>query len=352
MKWFRRKTCEHLYCDDFWLRVIGIPLLGGLMPLVFFGFDPWSDAEAYGRTTLVTIAAVGIFWHFDRGVVIYFRKHFPDLSDYFKRLIYQVAIIIPFSVVFLLFVDRIVLPLVRFDVPAPPMKVQILATLILTVMIAAVYEAIYGFVMWRNSLLENERLKKERAEALFLSLNNQLKPHFLFNSLNTLVALIPQDGERAVEFTQQLAFVYRFLLNVAGQKSLIPLREEWRLVQAFVHLWENRFGEGKINISFEVPDVYMDRHLPPLSLQMLCENAVKHNEVSREHPLFIRIRVEDDYLVVSNNLQERKQVRKNGKGLENIRRRYRLLSNREVKIERGEETFSVALPLLSVASLV
>ncbi len=350
MKLRFRTACEYLEYDDFWLRVIGIPLLALLMPVVFFGVKPWEDSRLYLQWFVVCLFFVWLFWVVNRNIVIYFRKKFPSLKDYYKRILLQSVVVFAVTMAIAL----VFYPLMGGRWPGkllndPGLDVEILATLIVTVMISSIYEAIYGFEMWKRSLVENERLKKERAEAQLISLNNQLRPHFLFNSLNTLIALIPQKPEKAVAFTEELARVYRYLLNVVGHEQLISLGEEIKVVRSFIFLWKSRFGD-KLSFELDIPEEALSFQLPPLSLQMLCENAVKHNEVSEDRPLQVRVWAEGDRLLVRNNFQPRRHRSGNGKGLQNIRNRYRFLTEREVEVWQDAAYFVVCIPLLRMST--
>lgn len=196
-------------------------------------------------------------------------------------------------------------------------------------------------------MLRSARLQKENFQAQLEGLKNQVNPHFLFNSLNVLRTLIPQDQERAVEFTSQLSELYRSFLD-HGTHQLIPLQQELQVAKSYIYLMETRFGEA-LKFTTEVsPDVY-SLLLPPGCIQMLLENAIKHNGSTRKNPLQITIFSEGGYLVVKNNLRPRlEKVPSTQTGLKNIRSRYAYLSDREVSSEKTVSHFIVKLPLLKV----
>lgn len=157
------------------------------------------------------------------------------------------------------------------------------------------------------------------------ALKTQVNPHFLFNNLNTLCSIIPENPEQAVDFVQQLSKVYRHILEVKDEKS-IPLKEEMAVLEAYAFLLKTRFGDN-LEINMEVDPTKMEDMIVPLSLQLLMENAIKHNIVSQDKPLKIIVKVIDGNLVVTNNLQKKNQIiESTGIGLTNIRNRYKLIA--------------------------
>ncbi len=197
---------------------------------------------------------------------------------------------------------------------------------------------------WRFSLAELERFKKENAEYRFELLRAQLNPHFLFNSLNTLSSLVYENPENAGLFIRELADVYRYILE-NKEKELVSLDTEIGFVSSFITLMQLRFGE---NLRVEV-DLPTDNHtlfVAPLTLQLLIENAIKHNVVSKKKPLKIDIFLENEYLVVKNNLQPKINKETGTEtGLKNITNRYGYLTDRKVIIEDNESEFVVKIPL-------
>lgn len=194
-------------------------------------------------------------------------------------------------------------------------------------------------------MLRSAQLQKENFQAQLENLKNQVNPHFLFNSLNVLISLIPQDSERATEFTRKLSEVYRSFLD-NSQEQLIPLQKELEVAKSYIYLLETRFGEA-VKFKISVPPEKLDHMLPPAALQLLLENATKHNGSTRKKPLYIEVFHEDNKLVVKNNLQPRKErMASTKKGLENIKSRYRYFTDEPVEIEKGQHDFVVKIPLL------
>ncbi len=192
-----------------------------------------------------------------------------------------------------------------------------------------------------------EKQQKENIRAQYQLLKTQVNPHFLFNCLNTLASLIYIDEEKAEDFVLKLASVYRYLLE-NRQDETVKLKEELNLVRNYLFLQKFRFEDNlKVNIKF--PDKYLERSLIALSLQLVLENAIKHNEISKSNPLTIDIYIKQDYLVVENTFQPRlEKITSTGIGIPNIKNRYALVSNKKTKFYQEGTKYYAMLPLLMV----
>ena len=221
--------------------------------------------------------------------------------------------------------------------------------------ILAIYEALYLFRKWKAVTVESEQLKREHLQTQLDSLKNQVNPHFLFNSLNSLSSLIEENETKAQLFVNELARVYRYLLQ-SNERELTDLKSELSFINAYFFLLKTRFGDG-ICLDIRVSETAQRALIPPLTLQLLIENAVKHNVISTARPLCISIYSPEspnhidegvDQLVVSNNLQSKTvAVALNRLGLANIDAKYRLLAGKKPIVQQTDTTFSVILPLLS-----
>jgi two-component system, LytTR family, sensor kinase len=222
-----------------------------------------------------------------------------------------------------------------------------LYALIFNFAIVAAYEGVYLFKQWKKALVEAERLQKENILSQFETLRTQINPHFLFNSLNTLVGIVQTKPEQAVTFIKEFAKVYR---NVLDHKDslLIPLEDELKLINSFVFLQKIRFGDN-LKVIIEIDNEKLHFLLPPFSLQLLIENALKHNIVSSKKPLTIHLKNEKDYVVVSNNLQKRLNEEENstGIGLKNLKTRYEMISLIEPEFVQTEAEYIAKIPLIS-----
>lgn len=219
-------------------------------------------------------------------------------------------------------------------------------SVLIALVVSGIFYAFYYYKQRQENRVKEQKIIARTASAQFDALKNQLDPHFLFNSLNVLTSLIEEDPEAAQRFTTSLSKVYRYVLEQKN-KELVPVDEEFAFARTYVRLLKMRFEDS---IVFDIPEasVNPEAKIVPLSLQLLLENAVKHNVVTSSRPLHITVREEDGYVVVTNNLQEKQVVKKSsGVGLENIRQRYGLLTERQVQIGKGGGQFRVALPVLT-----
>ncbi len=216
----------------------------------------------------------------------------------------------------------------------------------ISMVVALLFYAAYFYKYYKERQVKEQKIIAGSASARFDALKNQLDPHFLFNSLNVLTSLIEEDPEQAQKFTTSLSKVYRYVLEQKN-KDLVTVDEELNFARTYVRLLKMRFEDS---IIFDIPEkcTQPDAKIVPLSLQLLLENAVKHNVVTSSKPLHIKVFEQGGMLVVTNNLQEKQVVKKSsGVGLQNIRQRYQILTDRAVIINKTNVDFSVALPMLT-----
>jgi two-component system, LytTR family, sensor kinase len=223
----------------------------------------------------------------------------------------------------------------------------ILGQYIILIIITSILYANSFFKVWRHEAIQNERLKQEAIALQYQVMQNQVNPHFLFNSLNVLGNLIDIDPPRAKEYTIQLAGFYRSLLQLKDQE-IIALHREIDFVKRYVYLQKIRFGEG-FHVEINLNDG-ISGELIPLSLQMLIENAVKHNEISKEHPLWVSIGYNmNNSIFVENNINPKMdKEHSNNIGLVNLKERYLYLTGSDVIISNENDKFRVTLPLIKI----
>lgn len=294
----------------------------------------------------VSIALVSAFWESLRAVHNWLNKVYPFERNMTWRIVIQLIIGSAIGV------------LVRFVIyyfgePNLPLKLDALflaATWAIYAMIPVGvnlgFFTVYFIGRWRDGLLRAERLEREKAQVQFDNLKNQLNPHFLFNALTSLNSLIFEDKKLASTFLQQLAKVYRYVLQ-NKEKNFVSLRTELDFIQHYISLLETRFKGGlKINVDI-AENLKDERAVVPVTLQILIENAIKHNIVDLDFPLLIDIFTMGEYLIVSNNLQPRSHVDASNKlGLENLKSLYKFLTEKPVLVEPTESRFDVKVPLL------
>lgn len=218
--------------------------------------------------------------------------------------------------------------------------------LIITLVISLFFHAFYFYKMLQEKRVKEQKIIAGTASAKFESLKNQIDPHFLFNSLNVLTSLIDENPYNAQKFTTSLSKIYRYVLDQKN-KELVEVHEELAFAKTYMELLKMRFENS---ITYEAPEVLQnpEAKVVPLSLQLLLENAIKHNIVSENKPLHIRIFEEDNQLVVENNYQKKDVLQnRKGVGLQNIADRYNIVTDRKISIEQTDEFFRVKLPELT-----
>lgn len=219
-------------------------------------------------------------------------------------------------------------------------------SLVIAIVVSIVFYAFYYYKFKQDRRVKEQKIIAGTASAQFDALKNQLDPHFLFNSLNVLTSLIEENPQAATKFTTSLSKVYRYVLEQKN-KELVTVEEELRFAKLYMSLIEMRFEDS---IIFEVPTQLSnpEAKVVPLSLQLLLENAVKHNQVTPNKKLHIRIYESEGDLVIENNVQPKKVVKESsGVGLRNIRQRYQLLTDRPMRVTQEQNRFWVSIPLLT-----
>lgn len=221
-----------------------------------------------------------------------------------------------------------------------------LVAMVITVIVSLAIHLVYFYKNYQENRVKQEKIIAGTASAQFESLKNQIDPHFLFNSLNVLSSLIEENPEQAQKFTTSLSKIYRYVLE-QRDKELVTVQEEINFARTYMNLLKMRFENS---ISFELPEHFdtNEAKVVPLSLQLLLENCIKHNIVSEQKPLHIKIFLENNELVIENNKQIKEVLRdRNGVGLQNIVNRYAIVTDRRVSITEDETVFKVKLPVLT-----
>jgi sensor histidine kinase YesM len=222
-----------------------------------------------------------------------------------------------------------------------------LTPMTISLVFMAIFTSRSWLMEWRKSAIEAEQLRSEKLASQYQSLKDQLNPHFLFNSLNALSNLVYEDADKSAAFIQKLSKIYRYVLEVQ-QEELVSLSKELDFARNYLELQKIRFEE---NLSFSIKvENEKGFFLPPLSLQLLLENAIKHNVASQDNPLFIQILQKGNELWIGNSFQPKSSPNEPsvGVGLNNIRLRYQLLSDRQIQVSQNENEFLVRLPLLEI----
>jgi two-component system LytT family sensor kinase len=345
----RRTHCKIAFNDGL-LMLFGIPILSFIVPIVFMGVRftaaPYFTLDKFITTFIITTC----LWFLNRTVLILCRRRYPLFTEVRKRIIIQMVTMVVVTVAGNYALHFILCQTHLFNNTGNYFNTNEIvnsnsAAIFCVIMIMGIYESIYFMHALKESIEEKEMLKRESLKAQLNALQTQVNPHFLFNNLNTLSSLIPENPGHAVDFVQQLSKVYRHILEVEDKKS-ISLKEELDVLNAYTFLLKTRFGNN-LQVNINIADEKLQKKVVPLSLQILMENAIKHNIVSSEKPLQIDITAQNGSLVISNNLQMKKQVSEcTGIGLNNIRNRYKLLSDKPVNVTESDNNFTVSIPLI------
>ena len=295
-------------------------------------------------TSAIGLVFILFFGYIVRAIDIYLDKIYPFERSPFKRISIQffvtlAVLVLIRTVPYILFYDKF---------PFHPSREVWVATYALNIfMVLSVILSIFGyhfFVRWKQESIVAAELEREKALVQYDNLKNQLSPHFLFNALSSLNSLIFENPQLASDFLQQLSKVYRYVLE-NKEKNAVSLQTEIRFVSHYVMLLETRFGDG-LKVVFDVSDEVVEKMIVPVTLQILIENAVKHNATSKDSPLVINIKNRDDYLYIENNLQRKSAIEISNKhGLENLKNLYRFISNKEVLVVETTNSFTVKIPL-------
>ena len=231
---------------------------------------------------------------------------------------------------------------ILFSKTSEGLKYLIIFTIIGTILI----NSSHFFKSWKQAAVNEEKLKREKLAIEYEALKNQVNPHFLFNSLTALSSLVYKDQQKAVTFIREFSNVFRYVLE-SREKEVVDFATEKKLLESVSYLNQIRY-EDSLQIKLNLSDA-TDKYVIPMALQMLLENAIKHNSISVNKPLKVEIVEEDGYVVVKNNLQPKKsEIISNKIGLENIKSRYKYLSDKDVLIEISNEEFIVKIPVLSI----
>lgn len=346
----RERNREIFGFDDRWAIVITVPVLGAILPFLMFKDYAYTNFQEFSINWLMSGIYTISYWLAVRTIIARKRIRYPHPSQIGRRILFSVLLITGSYVVLNYLLDFLLeCGKIFSQHRAPETLTKNLISFVLIALFWAIYESIYMYHRWKDSLNEAERLKREFVQAQLDGLKSQVNPHFLFNSLNTLVYIIPEDPDKAVEFVQKLAKVYRYILEIQ-ERRLIPLWEEMEFLESFMFLHKERFCDN-LRISIEVPKTERNHLIVPLSLQLLFENAIKHNIISKEKPLGISLKIEEGKrLVVRNTLQRRSNPEPGTQtGLANIKNRYEYFSDQPVEVEETATEFIVSLPLIKEA---
>jgi sensor histidine kinase YesM len=336
--------------NDIGFRLILIPFFGIAIPLItgminLENFSHWKIKLSF----LYTILIAFLIWQGNRYLLFSLRSYF----NWHKKPLHKIAILllsisfytIPLSVLMLTGWYKI---FTTVETNSQVIFTSTLVIMICVIFITHVYETAFLVKETESEIVRNEQLERAKAEAELEALKNQIDPHFIFNSLNTLSHLIEVSPVKAKQFNDSLADVYRYILQNKA-RELVLLQEEINFLNDYFSLLKIRF-ENAVQLTLKIDEALYQQYLiPPISLQVMAENAIKHNEFTDEIPLIITVTLENDSLTIHNDKRKKTLRKESSKiGLHNLRERYRLTAGKEITITEDENNFTVTLPLLQI----
>jgi sensor histidine kinase YesM len=331
---------------EIFIRFAGITLISLVPP--WFELDYHFGSGDFFSAFVISFIRTALIWNGSMMIIQYSVNRFSMFKETLKLIVFQVLS---------LFLLVLLVEFGEFFLAQYFLKVHLTVTekvgligvsLLITFMISSLYASASFFIQWKENLLRAQALEKATLEAKYDTLRNQVNPHFLFNSLNTLIVLV-NDNPVATRYVESMSEIMRYMLQ-SRDKEAVLLRDELNIAKEYLFIQKNRFGD-KLTVDFEIPEQYYHYAIAPLAMQMLLENALKHNVCSAEHPLKVKIYIVDNlYVVVENSVRPKNDKEPStGVGLENIRNRYIHLTGKDILVKQGNGRFIVMLPLFEKA---
>lgn len=332
------------------IQYILVNLGFSLLILVFFVSGPIENFQSFLFYLLWSFLVVITQWTGSVLINHLLDRKIKWIDQPVLRSILGIIILVVYSVAAFMLVKYLMFFIKYRTIPSDTWSFAAwssLLTVLISFNISLIFTAIGFFKAWKRAVVNAENLKVEMMAYRYESLRNQINPHFLFNSFNVLSDLVYTDQAMAVKFINQLSDLFRYVLD-SRDKELVPLAEELNFMQSYIYLLKTRF-EDKLDLKIDL-EAAPDEHLVPMTLQLLVENAVKHNEVSEAFPLEISIRKVRDYLEVENSLRV-KMVGEDSKntGLKNVIQQFSYFTDRPIEIIDSGEKFLVRIPILKVS---
>jgi len=324
------------------LRFVGVPFLTSLL----FMFQ-CSDPMYYIFWLLGCFALSIVLWEGNRHINSFFDNRLSwDEFPIWRVLLHLMAIVLFSGIVNYCFITCCYRGIVSSEISRVEFGYYYFIVFVISVLYSAIFSGEHFYKNWKNSLLVAEELKRQNILAQYESLKDQVNPHFLFNSINTIAGLIEEDKDLAIAYCEHFGKIYRYILEHRNDE-LVSLQSELNIFENHAFLLKGRFRDN-IKIIVNIDDNDKTKYIPPLTLQMLLENAVKHNVISKEQPLTIQVDSNDGKALIFKNNLQRKNTPKNSTrvGLDNLKKRYLVFAQKEVEVMTENGDFIVKIPLL------
>ncbi len=336
---------KKIYVKNMWFLIPAVSLCISLLYMIGYTYVPL-------KLKLISIASnifitTGI-WLGCTNIVIFLWKKYPWEIKPVKHLILEIIAILIYTNIFITLYDLLVIHYIyknEIEYTRADIVEGFIVTNIITFLITAIYEAVFFYKQWKENFSKSARLEKDNIQAKYETLKSQINPHFLFNSLNSLTAIVDENTE-AVSYIDNLSEFLRYILK-SRDYEIVLVRNELSMLKKYVSLQKSRFKDNLV-INIDINEKYYHYSVPPLVLQILVENCVKHNIIGKDAPLKINVFINRETIVVENNFQPRTDVSSTGQGLQNIKDRYKFFTTNEVKVIQTNSFFKVEIPLLLV----
>jgi len=316
--------------------------------LLLLGGPYFSTVGAFAVATLYTFTLHALAWQIQTWIAVTLRDRFPreqhnTVRLWFTVFLYMLITCLSVTLIYWLY-D--ITDFLGCEFYTSNYRVAIVAGLVVNTFVTFLHEGVERFEKWKHTITENEQLKKEYMQSQLLGLKSQINPHFLFNSLNTLSSLINEDEKEAEDFLNQMSKVYRYLLR-NNEEELVTLHTELQFIESYFYLLKMRHGRG-LELRMNVAEGDLEKLLPPLTLQMLIENTLNNNVVTKDDPIVTQIvSTDDDWLEVRNNIHRKNEEYGLTENIENITKKFWLLCQKEVAIIESDEERRIRIPLIN-----
>jgi hypothetical protein len=322
--------------------LILVPLVGIFISFMFMSAQNMIKIDSLVRHLIYGIVVTLGLWSGCMGIVTYLWKKYSWQHHPVKHLLIEIVAILIYTLLLSGGLYRLGLYF-NFVQSIGNVVTEAFFTVIITFFITTLHEAVFFYRQWKFNFSKSIQLQNQHLKAKYENLKTHINPHYIFNSLNNLVAIV-DDNPLAVEYINQMSAYMRYMLK-SRTEELATLEEELNMLEKYIYLHKVRYGEI-FTIEINIEDKVKGLKLPPLTLQMLVENCIKHNVISKRKHLHIQIINDDDIILIQNNRNPKKAEDSTGQGLKNIKERYKYFTNKEIIVIETETYFKVSVPLI------
>ncbi len=283
-------------------------------------------------------------------IIRYLNLRMPWDQYWVKRIMTEAVFCILFSGIVMTLMFTLLAKFTSIaSLGVEPLFWNVFIAIVITIVAVSIVEGIDFFRRWNQTQLEAEKLQRENLQARYEVLRNQIRPHFLFNSLNVLSSLVHKDPDKAEDFIEQLSEVYRYVLDT-GEQPLVTVQKDLKALEAYIFLQQTRHGDN-LKFNQELDEKALNAYIPPLTFQILMENAVKHNAIGKDAPLTVTLkRANPQYMVMENNIRERTDKHSStGIGLQNLQERFSFVTDFQPVFHNQDSRFLAYIPLIQKA---